>query len=87
MEMAPMMLLNMEKDSISLLAEIFNTACYIRNRLVTRTCSENKSPFGIIHGRRTYVGHFKNSGSNAFIHTPTELGKDQFQAKSKRGSY
>lgn len=77
------MLLNMEEVPKLLWAKAIHIAFYIRNRLITKSCSESRTPFEVIHGSRPHVEHFKNVGPRASVHIPIELREGKFEATSE----
>lgn len=55
--MARTMPIVLEKSGNDLCAEAVNAACYIKNRLVTRSCKQSRTSYEINHGRRPNLEH------------------------------
>lgn len=70
LDMSRAMMLNANTAPKNVLAEAGNTDCYIRNRLVTRSCSEKYTPYDVINKRKPSVGHLRKFGCKAYVHKP-----------------
>lgn len=83
--MAREFLLDMKNAQKSLWTEAINTACHIGNRLDTRSCNEDKTPYEVINGKQSFVRLFKIIGLRAYVHIPAKIRKDKLEASSKSG--
>lgn len=73
------------KQAGRLWGEAINTANYLRNRLVTRSTSEDKTPYEIFHGRRPDVSRIRIFGCTAYVHIPKQKQASKFDARAKEG--
>lgn len=67
MYMACTMLLHAPSCDIKFWSEAVYTACFIRSRLVTKRCKMGRTPFDMIHGRKSNVKFLRVFGSKGFV--------------------
>ena len=65
--------------------EAINTANYIRNRVVTRSSREQKTPYEIIFGKRPDVSNLRIFGCAAYVHIPKQKLAGKFAARAEEG--
>lgn len=70
LDMAKTVLLWSEKSGKTLWSVAISTACYIRNRLVSKSYAQSGAPYEIIHKRRPNLEHTKLFGSSVYVHEP-----------------
>lgn len=85
MDMARTLIWGMETPRKELWAEAVNTACYIRNRLITASCKEVYTPYEVLHGRKPDVSHLKIFGSKAYVYKPSVRRNGKFDSRSEEG--
>lgn len=88
MDMARTMLLNSSENRRNKMwADAINTANYIRNRIYTKPCRENKTPYETVNGSKPEISHLRVFGSDAFVHTPKQRRNHKFDNRSKKGIF
>lgn len=85
MDMARTLIWGMETPRKELWAEAVNTACYIRNRLISASCKEKCTPYEVLRGKKPNVSHFKIFGSKAYVHKPNIRRDGKFDSRSEEG--
>ena len=88
LDMARTMMLNIpapQRDRFW--AEAVNCANYLRNRLYTNSCTENVTPFEVIHAKRPNLSNAKVFGSAAFCHVPKQKREGKFSSRSVEGVF
>lgn len=70
----------------SLWVAAVNTACFIRNWLITQSCGQDCTPFEFIHGRAPDIGHFRECVCKAFVHKPAQNPKGKFESRCEVGT-
>jgi len=60
------------------------TACYIKNRLPTRSLKDGKTPFELWTGRKSYVGHIRKFGCTVYRHIP-KANRKKLDPKGMKG--
>ncbi|XP_074298014.1 uncharacterized protein LOC141628816 [Silene latifolia] len=62
-------------------AEAVNTACYIRNRVATRSIHK-KMPYELLYGRKPNISHFRCFGSKCYVHNNGKNNLGKFDPRS-----
>src|SRR5579859_5146914 len=68
---------------LELWSEALHTACYIRNRLPSRSL-DGKSPHEAWTGTKPNVGHIRKFGSLVYCHIPKKSGRKKLEGKALR---
>lgn len=82
MDMARPLLIGMTEVRYKLWAEAVNSACYISNRLVTRSTEQDGNQYKIIYGRKPNVEHLRRFGKRACVYTPSVRHGSKFDKRS-----
>lgn len=85
LDMARSMMLHLEVPRLELWAEAVNTACFLRNRLVTDSCRYGMTPYEVIHGKRPKLGHVRVFGSRTYVHKQKEARDGKFDSRAVTG--
>lgn len=85
-DMARSMLLQTDPEvSKPFWAEGINSANYIRNRLVTKSTPEDRTPYEIIMGRKPDVSNIRIFGCTAYVHIPKARQHGKFAPRAMEG--
>lgn len=85
MDMACAMLFHAPAVYIEFCAEAVYTACFIRKRLVTKSCKTESTTFEMIHRRKPNLKCFTVFGSKAFLHKLEKKIQGIFDFKAPEG--
>jgi hypothetical protein len=69
---------------LSLWGEVAHTACYLKNRMLTRGLASGITPFEAFTGKEPKVGHLRIFGSACYMHVPKQLRK-KLDMRSRKG--
>lgn len=76
------MLLASENWGNNLWTEVLNTACDNRNRLVTKSCTQGRNPFEMIHGRRSSLKNVQVFGCRVYEQKPNHNRDGKFDSRA-----
>lgn len=85
LDMARTMMLSGVDVKEELWAEAINTACFIRNRLITQSCKESCTPYEVIHKHKPDLGNVRKFGCKAYVFKPTHARSGKFDARAVPG--
>lgn len=81
------MLIYSQNSKRNLWAEAISTACFIRNRLATKSCKANRTPYEVIQGRKPDVGCLKVFGSEVFVFKPKQMRSGTLDPRAEEGIF
>lgn len=67
LHMARTIIMGMKTQQNYLWGETVHTTSFLRNRLLSKSSGEHKTPYEIIHGKRPRLKHVRTFGSRAYV--------------------
>lgn len=68
-------------------AEAVNTACFIRNRLFSRSVIAEGTPYAVIYGKKQDFSRLEEFGFKSFVHVPNKVRNWKFSERAKVGTF
>lgn len=59
-----------------------STACFLRERLITKSSREWITPYKKIRGKRPDLRHLQRFGSRAYVHKPKKTRQRTFESQA-----
>lgn len=86
LDSARCMMQNLENlNACDLWAEAINTANFIRNRLFTKSCQLDMTPFQTVFHSKPNLSHIRIFGCKAFVHKPKQRRTDKMETRAEEG--